>query len=255
MNDQSPDVETCGIDELVPKVGGPLTVGQVATMTGLSIDTLRWYERVGLLETVARDHAGRRQYARTDLRRLAVLMRLRATGMPISEMLRYAELAKAGDATEPQRIATAGGPPRPGPGPHRQPPQRPGHHQPQNRRLPRIPPVLRSICVAVSHLQCGHSRSPTAPAWSLTHLPRTDAERPAARRPRTHSHTWPDSTPGACSARVVTHSPGPPTRRRAPRCRRGRSWAGLEGGGCGGGVVEGLGCGWWRVGLEVAAVG
>ena len=104
MNDQSPDIETCGIDELVPKVGEPLTVGQVATMTGLSIDTLRWYERVGLLETVARDHAGRRQYARTDLRRLPVLMRLRATGMPISEMLRYAELAKAGDATESQRI-------------------------------------------------------------------------------------------------------------------------------------------------------
>ncbi len=41
MNDQSPDVETCGVDELVPEVDEPLTVGQVATLTGLSADTLR----------------------------------------------------------------------------------------------------------------------------------------------------------------------------------------------------------------------
>ena len=103
MNDQSPDVETCGVDELVPDVDEPLTVGQVAALTGLSADTLRWYERVGLLKGVARDPSGRRQYSQTDLRRLALLMRLRATGMPVSEMLRYAELAKGGASTEPQR--------------------------------------------------------------------------------------------------------------------------------------------------------
>jgi DNA-binding transcriptional MerR regulator len=103
VNDQSPDVETCGVDELLPDVDEPLTVGQVATLTGLSVDTLRWYERVGLLEGVARDTAGRRQYAQTDLRRLVLLLRLRATGMPVSEMLRYAKLARAGENTEVQR--------------------------------------------------------------------------------------------------------------------------------------------------------
>jgi DNA-binding transcriptional MerR regulator len=103
VNDQIPDVETCGVDELVPAVDEPLTVGQVATLTGLSADTLRWYERVGLLESVARDPSGRRQYTQTDLRRLVLLMRLRATGMPVNEMLRYAELARAGDTTELQR--------------------------------------------------------------------------------------------------------------------------------------------------------
>ena len=103
MNDQSPGEETCGVDELIPDVDEPLTVGQVATLTGLAADTLRWYERVGLLEGVARDSSGRRQYMRVDLRRLTLLMRLRATGMPVSEMLRYAELAKAGAPTELQR--------------------------------------------------------------------------------------------------------------------------------------------------------
>jgi DNA-binding transcriptional MerR regulator len=103
VNDQSPGEETCGVDELVPDVDEPLTVGQVAALTGLSADTLRWYERVGLLEGVARDPSGRRQYTQKDLRRLALLMRLRATGMPVSEMLRYAELAKVGAPTERQR--------------------------------------------------------------------------------------------------------------------------------------------------------
>jgi DNA-binding transcriptional MerR regulator len=103
VNDQSSGEETCGVDELVPDVDEPLTVGQVAALTGLSADTLRWYERVGLLEGVARDPSGRRQYTQKDLRQLALLMRLRATGMPVSEMLRYAELAKVGAHTERQR--------------------------------------------------------------------------------------------------------------------------------------------------------
>ena len=103
MNDQAPGEETCGVDELIPDVDEPLTVGQVATLTGLSADTLRWYERVGLLEGVARDTSGRRQYTQVDLRRLVLLMRLRATGMPVSEMQRYAELARVGAVTDPQR--------------------------------------------------------------------------------------------------------------------------------------------------------
>jgi len=103
VDDQLPDLETCGIDELVPAGDEPLGVGQVTALTGLSADTLRWYERVGLLEDVDRARSDRRRYSRRDLRRLSLLMRLRATGMPVTEMLRYAQLAKVGDATEPQR--------------------------------------------------------------------------------------------------------------------------------------------------------
>ena len=99
-----PDVQTCGVDELTPVVDGPLTVGQVATLTGLSTHTLRWYERVGLLEGVARDRSGNRQYTQRDLRRLVLLMRLRATGMPVNEMVRYAELMRAEAPTELERV-------------------------------------------------------------------------------------------------------------------------------------------------------
>jgi DNA-binding transcriptional MerR regulator len=95
--------ETCGIEEITPAVDGPLTIGQVASLTGLSAHTLRWYERVGLLADVERDAFGNRQYTRTDLRRLTMLVRLRTTGMPVSEMQRYAELLRAGVATEPER--------------------------------------------------------------------------------------------------------------------------------------------------------
>lgn len=104
MNDETPDVETCGVDELTPDSDGPFTVGQAAELIGLSTHTPRWYERVGLLEDVARSSSGRRQYTRADLRRLVLLMRLRATGMPVSEMRRYVEFLRTGPAAEPQRM-------------------------------------------------------------------------------------------------------------------------------------------------------
>ncbi len=104
MTEPSPITETCGIDELIPTVDEPLTVGQVAELTGLSVHTLRWYERVGLLDGVARDNSGYRRYTRRDLRWLAMFMRLRSTGMPVNEMLSYAELARLGDSTETQRL-------------------------------------------------------------------------------------------------------------------------------------------------------
>ena len=104
MNNESPDIGACGVDEITPDVDGPLTVGQVARLTGLSTHTLRWYERVGLLEGVARDGSGHRQYTQVDLRRLVLLMRLRATGMPVSDMQRYAELARAGTAPDLERM-------------------------------------------------------------------------------------------------------------------------------------------------------
>jgi DNA-binding transcriptional MerR regulator len=82
-----------------------LTIAQVAAQTGLSRDTLRYYERVGLLDTVPRASGGRRRYSRADLDSLAVLMRLRATGMAIREMRRFADLRRGGPITFPERLA------------------------------------------------------------------------------------------------------------------------------------------------------
>ncbi|HEY3631149.1 MAG TPA: MerR family transcriptional regulator [Jatrophihabitantaceae bacterium] len=78
--------------------------GQVADKTGFSLDTLRYYERIGLLDGIARTPGGRRTFTDDDLGWLDVLRCLRDTGMPIAQMLRYAELCRAGEETFAERI-------------------------------------------------------------------------------------------------------------------------------------------------------
>jgi DNA-binding transcriptional MerR regulator len=72
------------------------SIRQAAEKCGLSEHTLRWYERIGLVGPVARDASGRRRYTDADLEWLTLITRLRETGMPVSEMQRYAELTRAG---------------------------------------------------------------------------------------------------------------------------------------------------------------
>jgi DNA-binding transcriptional MerR regulator len=79
--------------------------GQAAEKTGFSLDTLRYYERIGLLDDIARSSGGQRVFTDDDLAWLGVLRCLRDTGMPIARMLRYAELARGGDETLAERIA------------------------------------------------------------------------------------------------------------------------------------------------------
>lgn len=79
------------------------TPGQVAEKTGFSLDTLRYYERIGLL-SVARTAGGQRQYGDEDIGWLTILRCLRETGMPIQRMREYAELSRD-DSTVPERIA------------------------------------------------------------------------------------------------------------------------------------------------------
>jgi len=81
------------------------TPGQVAERTGFSLDTLRYYERIGLLEPVARNAAGQRRFTEEDLGWLDLIRCLRDTGMPIAEMLRFAELTRTGEHTIAERIA------------------------------------------------------------------------------------------------------------------------------------------------------
>ncbi|VWC25169.1 MerR family transcriptional regulator [Burkholderia arboris] len=82
-----------------PSAAGPLTIGQVAEMTGLSTHTLRYYEQAGLLRAISRTAAGHRLYAPADLDWLAFVMRLKATGMPIAQMQEFAALRAQGEPT------------------------------------------------------------------------------------------------------------------------------------------------------------
>jgi DNA-binding transcriptional MerR regulator len=70
------------------------TPGQVVEKTGFSLDTLRYYEKIGLLESVGRTSGGRRQYRDDDVGWLEMLRCLRDTGMPIARMLEFAELTR-----------------------------------------------------------------------------------------------------------------------------------------------------------------
>ncbi len=76
-----------------------LTIQEVAEMTGLSAHTLRYYERIGLIQPVDRAASGHRRYSRDDLGWIEFLKKLRMTGMPIREMKLYADLMWQGDHT------------------------------------------------------------------------------------------------------------------------------------------------------------
>ena len=60
---------------------------------------MRYYERIGLLEPVARAQNSHRRYTQHDLDWIDLLMRLRDTGMPRAQMVRFAELRRQGSAT------------------------------------------------------------------------------------------------------------------------------------------------------------
>jgi DNA-binding transcriptional MerR regulator len=60
-----------------------LSITEVSRRTGLSADTLRYYEKAGLIQPVRRSRVGVRRYATADMEWLAFLMRLRDTGMSI----------------------------------------------------------------------------------------------------------------------------------------------------------------------------
>lgn len=75
------------------------TISEVVAVTGLSAHTLRWYERIGLLPHVDRSHTGQRRFTNRDLDWLAFVGKLRLTGMPVADMVRYAELMREGEHT------------------------------------------------------------------------------------------------------------------------------------------------------------
>ena len=77
-----------------------LTIAQVAEATGLSTHTLRYYERIGLLDSVQRRDNGHRVFRAEDMTWLEFLLRLRDTGMPIAQMQEYAALRRQGDSLE-----------------------------------------------------------------------------------------------------------------------------------------------------------
>ena len=81
-----------------------LTIAETVVRTGLTAHTLRYYERDGLMLAVERSANGHRRYSERDLEWIETISRLRATGMPIRDVRRYAELVRSGGGTEAERL-------------------------------------------------------------------------------------------------------------------------------------------------------
>jgi DNA-binding transcriptional MerR regulator len=81
-----------------------LTIADAAERTGLTAHTLRYYERDGLMLGVNRAGSGHRRYTERDLGWIELITKLRATGMPIREIRRYAQLVRDGANNERERL-------------------------------------------------------------------------------------------------------------------------------------------------------
>lgn len=73
-----------------------LRIGELAALSGRSAHTIRWYDAQGLMPGVVRDGAGRRVFSQRHVEWLALLERLRSTGMSIAEMRAYTALVRQG---------------------------------------------------------------------------------------------------------------------------------------------------------------
>ncbi|RPI95134.1 MAG: MerR family transcriptional regulator [Chloroflexi bacterium] len=76
-----------------------MKIAEVSERYGLSSDTLRYYERVGLIPTVNRNESGIRDYNELDLRRVEFIKCMRSAGLPVEVLIEYVALVQQGDKT------------------------------------------------------------------------------------------------------------------------------------------------------------
>ena len=94
------------VNDIETKTPPHFTLQEVVQRSGLSEHTLRYYERIGLLDSVKRDNtSGHRRYTAEDVQKIEALACLRTTGMSIEDMRTYFALLKDGKAAADQQLA------------------------------------------------------------------------------------------------------------------------------------------------------
>lgn len=88
---------------IIYSVDDNMKIKEVSEMTGISIDTLRYYEKEGLLDYVQRDENGRRNYGEDDLEKIEFIRCMRSAGIPVGTIAEYMKMCAAGDDTIPDR--------------------------------------------------------------------------------------------------------------------------------------------------------
>lgn len=81
-----------------------MTIKEVSEQFDISQDTLRYYERVGMIPPVTRTSSGIRNYQKTDLDWVELALCMRKAGLPVEAMIEYVRLTQEGDATIPARL-------------------------------------------------------------------------------------------------------------------------------------------------------
>ncbi|CEQ20014.1 transcriptional regulator [[Clostridium] sordellii] len=76
-----------------------MTITQVSEMLGLSQDTLRYYERIGLIPSINRSKGGKRDYTEEDCKWIEFIKCMRNAGLSIDVLINYVTLFKRGDET------------------------------------------------------------------------------------------------------------------------------------------------------------
>ena len=76
-----------------------MKISEASEQSGLSVDTLRYYEKIGLLPPITRTHGGLRAYTEADIKRIDFIKCMRTAGLPIDVLTEYFELVEQGDET------------------------------------------------------------------------------------------------------------------------------------------------------------
>lgn len=80
-----------------------MTINEVSKKLNISQDTLRFYEKIGLLGTIKRDKSGYRNYEEPDLKRIEFIMCMRSAELSIEFLKRYISLYEKGEDTREER--------------------------------------------------------------------------------------------------------------------------------------------------------
>lgn len=80
-----------------------MNIAEVSKKYGLTADTLRYYERIGLLPAVARNKSGNRDYSEVDCKRIEFIKCMREAGLSIEVLTKYMHMFLEGDSTLKER--------------------------------------------------------------------------------------------------------------------------------------------------------
>ena len=81
------------------------SIGQVADQLGISIDTIRYYDKQGILPFVKRNKAGRRTFSANDVHLMRTIICLKNAGVSVSDIAKFIEMRLTGDSTLDKRLS------------------------------------------------------------------------------------------------------------------------------------------------------